>query len=106
MTAGRFDSGLRVIRSAVIDRRYRNLAVRVLGGKESAFLRRHVTPDIIKDVSRYFFEKRFACNLKSLEVSHRELRLVIKHFFEMRHVPEGIDRVAVKTTTHMIVHSS
>ena len=52
------------------------------------------------------FEFRFARDLKSVEIGDRQLRLVVEHFFEMRHVPEGIDRVAMKPAAEMIVHSA
>ena len=62
--------------------------------------------DVVEYVSRDFFEERLACDLKRFEVSDRQLRLVIKHFFEMRHVPEGIHRVPVKAAAQVIVHSA
>src|SRR5450432_3897846 len=71
-------------------------AVGILRGEESAFLRGHVTPDVIENIASDCFEERFARDLKRLQVSDRQLRLVIKHFFEMRDVPERVDLVTVK----------
>ena len=36
----------------------------------------------------------------------RELRLVVEHFLEMRHVPEFVDGVAMKAAAEMIVHAA
>ena len=81
-------------------------AVRVLGGEKAALGCGHVAPDIIENIASDLFEKRFARDLKRLEIGDRQLRLVIKHFFKMRHVPEGIDGVPVKAAAEMIVHSA
>src|SRR4030095_13067456 len=87
---------------AVIDRRYRNWAVRIFGRIESALWRSHVAPDVIKNVTRGCCEFRIASDLKSVEISARQLRLVVKHFLEMRHVPVGIDRIPMKSTANVI----
>ena len=47
---------------------------------------------------------RIARDLKRIEIGDGELRLIVEHFLEMRHVPITIDRVAMKTATEMIVH--
>ena len=50
-----------------------------------------------KDASTSFrvtgdgFEERVARNLKRFQISDGQLRLVVEHFFEMRHVPVTID---------------
>src|SRR5664279_1650450 len=106
MTAGRLDSGLRVTRSTVIDRRYRNLAVGILGGEKSAFLRGHVAADVIENIPGDRLEKRIARDLKRFEIRDGQLRLVIEHFFEMWDMPEAIHGVAVKAAAQMIVYSS
>src|SRR5438874_5629370 len=92
--------------TAVIDRRYSNRAVRILGRIESTLGRSHVAPDVIKNIARGRGELRIVCYLKSVEISAGQLRLVVKHFLEMRHVPVGIDRIPVKSTTDMIAHSA
>src|SRR5437667_11773629 len=88
----------------LIDRRYRNWAVGILSGKESDLFRSHVAGDVIENVARNGFELRIAGDLKRIEIGDGELRLIVEHFLEMRHVPVTIDRVAVKTTAEMIVH--
>src|ERR1700682_5276594 len=51
-------------------------------------------------------EVRVVRNLKRVKISDRELRLVVEHLFEVRHVPVAIDRVAMKTAAELIVHSA
>src|SRR5438067_12824902 len=92
--------------TAVIDRRYSNRAVRILGRIKSTLGRSHVAPDVIKNVARGRGELRIAHDLKSVEISAGEVRLIVKHFLEMRHVPVGVERVMVKTTTDKIGHST
>src|SRR5256714_6587309 len=92
--------------TAVIDRPYSNRAVRIFGGVEAARGRSHVAPDVIKNVAGGCGELCFARDLKSVEISASQLRLIVKHFLEMRHVPVGVDRIPVKSTTDMIVYST
>jgi hypothetical protein len=92
--------------TAVIDRRYSNRAVRILGRIKSTLGRSHVAPDVIKNVARGRGELRIACYLKSVEISAGQLRLIVKHFLEMRHVPMGVDRIPMKSTADVIVHST
>src|SRR5712671_2197171 len=96
MTADSFGFTSNVAPSAVIDRRYRNLAVRIFGGKESAFLRGHVAADVIERIARDLFEDRLAVDLERIEIGGGELGLIVEHFFEMRDVPVSIDGVAVE----------
>src|SRR6267143_344248 len=91
---------------AVIDRRYSNRAVRIFGGIESTLGRCHVAPDVIKNVTGGCGELRLARDLKSVKISAGQLRLIVKHFLETRHVPVGVDRIPVKSTTDMIVYST
>ena len=81
-------------------------AVRVFRGIESALRRRHIAAHIIEHIPRDAFEKRIARDLKSIEIRDRQLRLIVEHFFEMRHVPKGIHRVARKPAAEMIVHAA
>src|SRR5438132_14061321 len=92
--------------TAVIDRPNSNRAVRIFGRVESARGRSHVAPDVIKNVAGGYGELCFARDLKSVEISASQLRLIVKHFLEMRHVPVGVDRIPVKSTTDMIAHSA
>src|SRR4029077_6157857 len=43
-------------------------------------------------------------DLKCVEISGCELRLIVKHFLEVRHVPVTSDRVTMKTAADVIVH--
>src|SRR5438270_11852979 len=92
--------------TAVIDRPYSNRAVRIFGRIKSTLGRSHVPPDVIKNVAGGYGELCFARDLKSVEISASQLRLIVKHFLEMRHVPVGVDRIPVKSTTDMIVYST
>src|SRR5881392_3040415 len=92
--------------TAVIDRRYSNRAVRIFGRIKSTLGRSHVPPDVIKNVAGGCGELCFVRDLKSVEISAGQLRLIVKHFLEMRHVPVGVDRIPVKSTTDMIVYST
>src|SRR5882762_1023945 len=92
--------------TAVIDRRYGNRAVRIFGRVESARGRSHVASEVIKNVAGGCGELCFARDLKSVEISAGQLRLIVKHFLEMRYVPVGVDRIPVKSTADMIVYST
>ena len=81
-------------------------AVRIFGREKSAFLRGHVARDVVENITRNRFHLRIARDLKRVEIDDGELRLIVKHLFEVRHVPVTIDRVAMKTATEMIVHSA
>src|SRR5438874_12319487 len=92
--------------TAVIDRRYSNRAVRIFGRIKSTLGRSHVPPDVIKNVSGSCDEIQFPRDLKSVQISARQLRLIVKHFLEMRYVPISVDRIPVKSATDMIVYST
>src|SRR4029079_1969449 len=79
-------------------------AVRILGRIESTLGRSHVPPDVIKNVAGGRRKLRFGRYLKSIEICAGQLRLIVKHFLEMRHVPVVVDRIPVIATTDMIVH--
>src|SRR5262249_21281652 len=67
-----------------------NRAVSIFGGEEAALLRCHIASDIIEDVARNGFKSRISCDLERVEVGDCELRLIVKHFLEVRHVPVTI----------------
>ena len=74
--------------SAIMTRRYR-IRYRRPRPRRSRLLRGHVAMDVIEDIARDCFEEWIARDLKRVEISVSELRLVVKHFLEMRHVPEA-----------------
>ena len=84
--------------------RYR--AVGIFGGEKTAFFRRHVASDVIENVARDCFVLLIFCDLESVEIGDGELRLIVKHFLEVRHVPVTIDRVTMKPAADVIVHSA
>ena len=57
-------------------------------------------------LARERIEVRVAQNLERVEIGDGELRLVVKHFFEVRHVPVTINRVTMKPAADVIVHSA
>ena len=91
--------------AAVSGRGY-NRTVGIFGREKAAFLRRHVAGDVIENVARDGFVLPISGNLECVEISDRKLRLIIKHLFEMRHVPVTIDRVTMEAAPDMIMHST
>ena len=83
-----------------------NWAVRIFGREKSAFLRGHVARDVVENITRNRFHLRVVRDLKRVEIDDGELRLIVKHLFEVRHVPVAIDRVAMKAAAQMIVHAA
>ena len=83
-----------------------NRAVGIFGGEKSAFLGCHVAGDVIENVARDGFILPILRDLKCVEIGDGELRLIVKHLFEMGHVPVTIDRVPVKPAAEMIVHAA
>src|SRR5437016_9692424 len=80
--------------------------VRVFRGKKSTVLGGHVVRDVIQNVARDVGELSILRDLKCVEIRGRKLRLIVKHFFEMRYMPVTIDRVTMKSAAEMIVHSA
>ena len=82
-------------------------AVGVLGGIEAALGTGQIVLDVLEDVAGHFCEGFFARLLIG-----RQVRLastgawIIEHFFEVRHVPFGIDGVAVEAAAEVIVHAA
>ena len=91
--------------AAVGPRGYKG-TVGIFRGEESAFLRCHVTNDVIENVARDRFVLSISRDLECVDISDGELRLIVKHLFEMRHVPVAIDRITVKPASDMIMHSA
>src|SRR6266496_3447111 len=58
-------------------------AVGVFGRKKSAFAGCHVASDVIENVARDPFVLSILSDLKPVEISDGELRLIVKHLFEM-----------------------
>src|SRR4029450_832847 len=81
-------------------------AVGVFGGKISAFLGCHVASDVIENIACDRFELSILSNLKGIDIGDGELRLIGKHFFEVQYVPVTINRVTMKASAQMIVHST
>ena len=59
----------------------------IFGRPESSFGRSHIAQNIIQGAARGHGEARVAGDLERLHVRHDQLRLVVEHFFEVRHKP-------------------
>src|SRR5438128_805011 len=81
-------------------------AIGIFSRKKSAFLACQVASDVIENVPCDGFIPSIVRDLKGVEISGGELRLIVEHFLEVRHVLVTIDRVAMKTAAEMIVHSA
>ena len=73
------------------------LAVRVLGGVEAPVLVRHVAQDVADDVPRGIVETRVSAGQPGIQIELDELRVVIKHFLEVRDEPFVIHGVNGKS---------
>ena len=82
-----------------------DLAVGVLGGIKTAFRVGQIAKDVVEDVAGQPAVAFVAGGTTGLEEVHRDLRLVVEHFFKMRNEPAGIDRVAVKAAADMVMHA-
>src|SRR5262249_3582387 len=90
--------------AGICDRGY-NGAVCIFGREEPAIFRRHVASDVIEDVARDRFVLFIFCDLERVEVRDSKLRLVVKHFLEMRYVPVTIDGITMKSAADMVMHT-
>ena len=82
------------------------MTVCVFGREEAAVFWGHVARDIIQNVARDRFVLSILSDLEGIEIGRRELGLIVKHFFKVRHVPVTIDRVTMKSAANVIVHSA
>ena len=55
---------------------------------------------------RRFAEKRLARHLIAVQKILQQLRIVVGHFFEVRHAPAFVHRVAVKPAAELVVNAS
>src|SRR5213078_1482339 len=65
------------------------MTVCVFGREEAAVFWKHVARDR--------FVLSILSDLEGIEIGRRELGLIVKHFFKVRHVPVTIDRVTMKS---------
>src|SRR5262249_59889112 len=70
-------------------------AVGVLGRREAALGPAEVAQHVVAGLARDAGERRLARYLPALQIARDELRLVVEHLLEVRHVPEAVDRVAM-----------
>src|SRR5258708_19587851 len=83
-----------------------NQTVRVFGGVKSALRSSHISLYIVENISGSCSEKGIVGDLISVQVGGCQLSLVVKHLFEMRYVPEGINSIPMETTADIILTPS
>ena len=81
-------------------------AVGIFGGVIAAVGMRHVAPEVTNDVPRHVGETRLAADEIRVEVEIEQLRVVVEHFFKVRHPPFGIHRVTGETAAELIVDAT
>ena len=87
-------------------RMFRRNAVGVFGREKSAGLVRHLAHDVLQRVFGDLGIERVARSLRRLEERDDKLRLVVEHFFEVRHAPLLVDGVPVEAAADVIAHPS
>ena len=81
-------------------------AVGVFSGIESAFRMRHIAQHVADDVARDVGKPRVATGQIGVEIEVHQLRVVIEHFFEMRHEPLSIDRVTMEAAADLVMQTA
>ncbi len=66
----------------------------------------HFTFDKINYFNNNLLEERIACDLPGMEVSPRELGIIVEHFLEMRNSPKIVGTVTREAAADRIVHSA
>ena len=83
-----------------------SLAVCILGGIKATFRRDHFTNNIIKRFLDNTFIKRIASDEIGMQIEATEQSVVVEHFLEVWHEPLSIYRVAMKTSTQLVVDTA
>ena len=83
-----------------------SLRVGVFGGIDSAARRREVSQHVAQRLVDDLAVTLLPGDLPGVEVEAGEGGLVIEHFFEMRHLPCAIDRVAAEAAAEMVVDAT
>jgi hypothetical protein len=66
----------------------------------------HLAPEIVEDVAHDAGEVGPLRDLPRGEVQRRQLRVVVEHLLEVRHLPGGVRRVAVEAAAHLVVDAA
>ena len=64
----------------------------------------HFTFNEIKCFNDDLFKEGVFCDLPGMQIGTHELCVIVKHFFKMRHEPDRIDRITMKTAAELIVN--
>ena len=79
-------------------------AVGILRRIKTPFRAGHVPQDIVENILGDIGVKGILPQLEGLEITGRQLGLVVEHLFKMGHPPLLIHRIAVKAAAEMVVH--
>ena len=82
------------------------LAVCILRGVEATFGGGHFPEHPVESLTDDLAVPWFSGCLVRLEVTGDQQRVVVEHFFEVRHQPDGVGRVAMESAAELIVESS
>ena len=75
-------------------------------GTETAARQRHFTLKEYHQFGDHLAIERIVCQQRGLRIDLEQLRLIVKHFLEVRHIPTTISTVAMKTATEMITDAA
>jgi hypothetical protein len=81
------------------------LAVGVGGRVVGAVRLLHFADDVVEGFTRYARVLGLARGLICFEVHARELSIVVQHFFEVRHQPAVVGRIASEAASEVVVHA-
>jgi hypothetical protein len=65
-----------------------------------------VAEEVVEDAARHSRVLRAVRHLKRAQVSLHQLRRVVQHDFEVRHVPQLVHRVAVEAAAQVVAHAA
>jgi len=82
------------------------LRISVQCGAKAAFGMGQLAGDKTDRSGHHAVKVRLAGDLPGVQIDARQLGVIVKHLFEMRHAPVGIGGVAGKAAAHHIVHTA
>jgi hypothetical protein len=82
------------------------LGVRVLRGVEATGRIGHLAQDVVERLLAHTAALGVAERLPGMQIERSELRVVVKHFLEVRHQPQAIDRIAREAAAQLVVDAA
>src|SRR5207244_4507372 len=83
-----------------------SFAVGVLSAKEWSLRTGHLAEYVIQRFFGHFSIEAITGRLERFQIGQGEKRIIVKHFFEVRHEPTFVSAVAMKTSAEVIVHTA